>query len=256
MLFDEWGRGYSDAPTGVPYDDRLYTTQILHATTSSELSWTRFSVIGYSLGGGISICFTSYFKDMVESLILLAPAGLVRPSRLGFQRFLPKIFPYIPEGVLDRGLRRRLQKPMYPRENKGKVDEVVTSEVTTNEPELAITPASLKYPEKTVLAATQWNIAQHLGFVHSFVSVVQYGPGGNLEKDWKRLAAQERRILILMASEDPIIVPYELQPDIEQVIQGSGTSIEWKTVEGAAHDFTSTDPEKLVEWISEFWKRM
>ena len=86
MMFDLPGRGYSDTPVPTPHSNRLYTTTILLALTSSPLSWTgngeRFSLIGYSLGGAIVANFTSYFPSLVSSLVLFAPGGLVRESRI------------------------------------------------------------------------------------------------------------------------------------------------------------------------------
>ena len=86
MMFDLPGRGYSDTPVPTPHSNRLYTTTILLALTSSPLAWTgngeRFSLIGYSLGGGIVANFTSYFPSLVSSLVLFAPGGLVRESRI------------------------------------------------------------------------------------------------------------------------------------------------------------------------------
>ena len=86
MMFDLPGRGYSDTPVPTPHSNRLNTTTILLALTSSPLAWTgngeTFSLIGYSLGGGIVANFTSYFPSLVSSLILLAPAGLIRQGRI------------------------------------------------------------------------------------------------------------------------------------------------------------------------------
>ena len=88
-------------------------------------------MIGYSLGGGISICFTSYFKSMVKSLVLLAPTGLIRPSRLGVQRFFPYLFSILPEPLLEILLKKRLQRPMFPKEN---TEDVATAEVISDKP--------------------------------------------------------------------------------------------------------------------------
>ncbi|CRK43248.1 hypothetical protein BN1723_005569 [Verticillium longisporum] len=54
MLFDFFGRGYSDSPTDVPHDARLYNTQLHLALASSPLPWSgadAFHLVGYSLGG-------------------------------------------------------------------------------------------------------------------------------------------------------------------------------------------------------------
>ena len=81
MLLDLWGRGYTDS-VDLIHDSRLYTIEILLAITSSPLCWTGsgsgFSLIHYSLGGGIAADFTRYFPEMVKSVVLLAPSALVR----------------------------------------------------------------------------------------------------------------------------------------------------------------------------------
>lgn len=48
MLFDLWGRGYSDAPYTY-YDETLYTNQV--ALLLQKVGWTKTNVIGVSLGG-------------------------------------------------------------------------------------------------------------------------------------------------------------------------------------------------------------
>ena len=84
MMVDLPGRGYSDTPVPTPHSNRLHTTTILLALSSSSLAWTgngeTFSLVGLSLGGGIVANFASYFPSLVSSLVLLAPSGLVRQS--------------------------------------------------------------------------------------------------------------------------------------------------------------------------------
>ena len=46
MLFDLFGRGYSENPGDLPHDLRLFTTQILLVLSSSPLSWMKFSLVG------------------------------------------------------------------------------------------------------------------------------------------------------------------------------------------------------------------
>ena len=103
MIIDLFGRGYSDDPSDLKHDSRLYITQILLAIASSDLAWTGtngFSIIGYSLGGGISAAFTDTFPGLVDSLILLAPSGVVRLKQIAWSsKFL-----YQAEGVLPEPL--------------------------------------------------------------------------------------------------------------------------------------------------------
>jgi len=128
---DLWGRGYSDSPADLEHDSRLYASQILLAITSSPLSWTGtssgspsgFSLLGYSLGGGIAASFASYFPAMVNSLILVAPAGLIRKKHMSVRSRFLYYMGIVPEALLKWAVKKRLEAgPMYRDENKEKLE--------------------------------------------------------------------------------------------------------------------------------------
>ena len=58
--------------------------QVFFALASSSLSWTGagsnggFSIIGFSLGGGITMSFVARFLYLVNSVVLLAPVNILR----------------------------------------------------------------------------------------------------------------------------------------------------------------------------------
>merc|ERR1711939_490176 len=108
LLFDLFGRGYSDS-VDLPHDVRLYSTQILLAITSSPIPWTPggFSLIGYSLGGGIAAEFAVAFPGMVKDLVLLAPGGLFRSEHFGWQTRL-MYSGFIPDAFIEWIVRGRL----------------------------------------------------------------------------------------------------------------------------------------------------
>lgn len=115
------------------HDNRLYASQIMFAITSSDVEWKSFNLVGYSLGGAISIDFSSYFPKMVDSLVLLAPAGLIRPEHFGFGSKLLYSSGIIPESLLLWFLKRRLQagpirSPPKAVANKPNVEDVVKAE--------------------------------------------------------------------------------------------------------------------------------
>ena len=55
---------------------------------SSSLSWlgsdNSFSIVGYSLGGPISLAFAGAFPESVRSLVLFGPAGLLHRLPEGY----------------------------------------------------------------------------------------------------------------------------------------------------------------------------
>ncbi len=87
--------------------------------------------MGYSLGGGIAANFASYFPNMVRSLVLVAPSGIIRPRHMsGRSRFLYSMG-LVPERLVNWIVYRRLKAgPMYRDENKkANVGTVVSAEV-------------------------------------------------------------------------------------------------------------------------------
>lgn len=161
MMLDLPGRGYSDTPVPTPHSNRLYTTTILLALTSSPLPWTgngeTFSLIGYSLGGGIVANFTSYFPSLVFSLVLLAPAGLVRQSRITLMNKILYNTGLINVTILERmvmGRMRRGEPPTRPNkpQEKPSIEVVVGGEMPKDRAEDVPAPPALSRirPEATI----------------------------------------------------------------------------------------------------------
>lgn len=89
---DLWGRGYSDTPLGIPHDSRLFGLQIFFAAASSSVSWIGeesggFSIVAFSLGGGIAMAFAADFYNLVNSIVLLAPGGIIRRLPAEYESF-------------------------------------------------------------------------------------------------------------------------------------------------------------------------
>ncbi|EXJ96097.1 hypothetical protein A1O1_01223 [Capronia coronata CBS 617.96] len=271
MLFDLFGRGYSDNPVDLPQDARLFTTQILLALASSPLSWTgkdsgKFSLMGYSLGGGISAAFTSYFPDLVDSLVLVAPAGLIRPAHISRTSRIIYSEGIIPEPILQRLIRRRLRQPLATPANagdskgqKGDATEAVHAEVNLESNSQAA--LSKIRPHVTVEAAVLDQLTVHPGFVPAYVSSMRYGPVRSQHDRWRiigdRLSRQnqekgtQKKVLIVCGATDPIIIRWELEEDATEVLSGN---VEFVVLD-ARHDVPITKPDQIVEHLVDFWRR-
>ncbi|KAI9732074.1 MAG: hypothetical protein M1818_007669 [Claussenomyces sp. TS43310] len=257
MLMDLWGRGYSDSCADLQHDDRLYSTEILLAVTSSSLSWIGgpdggFSIVGYSLGGGIAAAFTSYFPQMVKSLVLMAPAGLIRPVHMSGSSKLLYSTGFVPERLLQWSVRKRLQTPLYANENKKTdVRDAATAEVEGGaEFSFQDAPLSKTRPDLTVVAAVRWQLRAHQGFVHSFMSSIRYAPIVGQHESWRRLGLRDDKTLIFAGTTDPIIYVEELRDDAEATV--GKDKIEYRVIEGA-HDFPITNADEIVGIVCDFW---
>lgn len=260
MLFDLFGRGYSDGPTAVDYDDGLYCSQIMFVISSSDLDWTTFSLIGYSLGGGIVSSFASYFPKMIESLVLLAPSGLLRAEHIGSVNQFLYSSGIVPESVLLWFVKRKLQAgPMHNgnvKQNKPNIEDTVNAEAKTAG-SIQDAPLSKTHPNLAVLPAVKWQVAHHHGFVNSFLSSLRYAPISGQEATWKRLdriLSGHRKgsltVLVITGSSDALIIPGELKADLSKLI--GAEHYRWILVDGG-HDFPSTKSVETVERISDFW---
>lgn len=218
MLLDLWGRGYSDSPD-LPHDSRLYTTEILVAITSSPVAWTPsgFNVVGYSLGGGIAADFAAHFPALVKGLVLLAPAGLMRPEHFGWSSKLLSSG-LIPDPLLEWIVRRRLtggppntttaQKLMKSKSAATATPEAVLAAEEVKDDstkDFNSVPLSKNRPNVTVASAVKWQIANNEGFIRSFVSSIKYASIAGKAEVWKSLGELEGKVLIIAGSTDPIM---------------------------------------------------
>ncbi|KAH7364458.1 prolyl aminopeptidase-like protein [Rhexocercosporidium sp. MPI-PUGE-AT-0058] len=255
LLFDLFGRGYSDS-VDLPHDVRLYSTQILLAITSSPLAWTPegFSLIGYSLGGGIAAEFAVAFPELVKGLVLLAPGGLVRSEHFGWQSRV-MYSGFLPRGLVEWIVRGRLggrpeerpvmkmgreDDPSFGDELKGNRDPKFESAVVVK-----------ARPEFTVADVVGWQLDKHRGFIGSFVSSMMWGPIEGPRPKWRVLGEREEKVLVIVGEGDAIVLVDELRVDVEEAV-GAGR-VEYRVLEEEGHEFPITVPEMVVKEVSEFW---
>ncbi|KAI0015390.1 Alpha/Beta hydrolase protein [Xylariomycetidae sp. FL0641] len=258
MLFDLWGRGYSDTPLNCRHDVRLFAQQIMLAVMSSPLSWTgsgnTFSLVAFSLGCPISLAFTGMFPDSVRSLVLLGPAGLIRT---------------LPDEYLD--LMRQPELAPFSdvlREKVGKALGVSPSP----------SPASIRRGERQESspgrgpsrvdrtfdpgAIVQWQFDQHHGHVHSFHNTVRYGPLWHCESIYGKvcdiIAGRTRpdvplhktKLLVFFGQDDDVVVGSETNEDILKLLPSEHLRVEY--VPGG-HGFPYPNSEKITQTMLSFW---
>lgn len=74
LVYDLYGRGYSDRPSG-PQDSTFFVDQLEELLADQGVK-DDFTLIGYSMGGAIATAFAAQHPDRVRQLVLLASAGL------------------------------------------------------------------------------------------------------------------------------------------------------------------------------------
>lgn len=282
LLFDLFGRGYSDGVGDVPFDERLFVTQALCVLASSELAWTGqgrrddqgFHVVGYSLGGGIAVHLATTLPDTVKTLVLLAPAGLIREENFGAAVKFVFRSGWVPEGLLEVVTRWRLKRPIAEsakRKAKGgaggkgsaspppqarpaqlpgekAVEATVTSEIAD-----AAGPEAQNALQRRVLAFVNWQVANHAGFVPAFMSTLRHAPMLNQHAAWRRLADRKPgTVCLVFGVGDEIVSEEDYREDALPLVGGEGHVVWAKSVDGA-HDFPMVQPEETLRRIYDFW---
>ncbi|KXL41663.1 hypothetical protein M433DRAFT_150360 [Acidomyces richmondensis BFW] len=280
MLFDLFGRGYSDTPDPKIYrqDINLFTSQILLVLSSSKLSWTgssKFTLVGYSLGGGIGASYTSYFPNHVESLILVAPGGIIRSHHIGTSSRL-LYSNLLPRPLVEYYIRRRLTgssaPPMSEEESRMGQLQAAVSEVPHGHPAHAADSIAPIFPDRPRISpayTVAWQTECHTGFLSAFISSIQHAPITDAHDRWRligsRLSAQEAssnldqigglkegQVLILLGKQDNLIIADEVEADATECLGKGNVKIVKLT---GGHDLPIVNAQGCVDAIIDFWTR-
>lgn len=256
-MLDLWGRGYSGTPLGVRYDVRLFTAQTLLALTSSQISWMgngiTFSLIGYSLGGPISLALAGTFPSSIRSMVLLGPAGLLRTLPAGYDD--PLLLN--PDGApSQQAIRDKVQEVLG----------VAPSGPLLNISETAHTVPPLVFPSRVketfdLGAVLQWQFDRNEGHVHAFQDTVRFGPLQHQESVWAKVCdifagkthpespLHNSTLLVYFGQDDVIVMGSETTEDIIKLLPADHLKIEY--VPGG-HSFPFPNSETIARGIISF----
>lgn len=276
---DLFGRGYSDAPKDLPYDTRLYNSQILMVLASSTPSWSSFILVGYSLGGCLAVSFARYFPQRVKALALVAGAGLVRPYHVGWQSKLLYESNLLPDWFVRWLVRRRIRpSSAEPATAAGGTDMIAAESKTTTRSGngdasggQGFDSASIsKYrPHVSVSSVVAWQIDCHNGFITAFLSTIRNAPIYTPQPDWNVLSsilAERRRVdkgtrpeglekgklLLVLGKDDPVVVPLETIEDAETALGKDGFEA---VILDAGHELPITLSAEVAGCIDDFIRK-
>ncbi|KAI0254868.1 alpha/beta-hydrolase [Lactifluus subvellereus] len=215
LLYDLYGRGYSDAPE-ITYDASLYATQL--ALLMQHVKWPKAYVAGVSMGGGILAAFTSFFPDLVDSKVaFIAPTGLVESKDLSrTTKFMSS--PFIQTMTSSAPFRFYLQR-LANCSSSDPVSEIVRIQ------------------------------SAHLpGYNAAIASSLRDGPIRGLHESFEKLGTSNRKILLIWGTADNT-VPYKYATRVQKLLPQS----ELITIRGGRHDLTVSHPETIVSEFARFF---
>lgn len=267
---DLWGRGYSDTPIGVPHDSRLFGMQIFFAAGSSSLSWTGaesggFSIVAFSLGGGIAMAFAADFPDLVNSIVLLAPGGIIRRLPAEYEN----VFLHYPSLLPSSYLRNLVGKILGLKVSHSPINCKAIDAQGEMEPEIAQEKQVMGRRVLDIPGIVQWQFDNHQGFIHSFISTHQYGPIKDQHSDWKKVCTVVKgdtaqtsplsyssklfnsKMLVIFGEGDNVIRAEEVSADLLKMF-GDSEHVEFKVVAGG-HGFPVPSSVEVAKHILDFW---
>ncbi|TGZ81903.1 alpha/beta-hydrolase [Ascodesmis nigricans] len=232
LTFDLYGRGNSDAPADLPHDERLFTAQALFALGASELHWDKFTIFGYSLGGGIAVAAAETLKERLEAMILVAPAGILHRNTMGLLLRLGRKG-YVPNALATFIARTRRLKRLEVKERLVKAGE--------------------RDPATDISMAAEWQADHHPGFFPSFISSFRYGPIYERQEEWRRVGEmvvgeKGLKVGVLMGEKDDVI-DLRLLPEMVGLLGGE-ERVRGEVLKGAGHDLVSARPQEVAEFVA------
>jgi pimeloyl-ACP methyl ester carboxylesterase len=273
LLFDLFGRGYSDGVGDLPHDERLYVSQALCVLASSELAWTGqgedegFHLVGYSLGGGIAIHLAAAFPGVIKTLVLLAPAGMIREENFGAVAKIIFRSGWVPEGLVEIMTRWRLKRPIAEsakRKPKGGLsgastpkshlpgDQAIETTVTSEIADAAV-PEAPGPLQRQVLKYVNWQVRNHEGFVPAFMSTLRYAPMINQHETWRKISRRESKTTcFIFGVGDEIVNDEDYREDVLPLV-GGDKNVFWPDPVPGGHDFPMSHPDQTLERIWRFW---
>ncbi|KAH8654934.1 Alpha/Beta hydrolase protein [Tricladium varicosporioides] len=229
LIYDNWGHGLSSTPL-TPHVPGLFHSQILHLL--SHLQWTSAHILGYSLGGIIAASFARYHASLVESLVLVAPAGLLRKSRLSaWARFVEwggwgwgwegvsarKIYGFIGPGVVEEGWEEKFKV-------KG-LDAI---------------------PREAVQV---WEREKHSGHMLSLISSYRYSGIYDSHDTYTSIAKSGITTLTLLGENDGFFEVEYMKKELELLAWLGKVQV----VNGVGHGIVAEKTKEVKDYVLAFW---
>lgn len=218
LRYDLFGRGFSDRPK-LRYNIDLFCKQLRELLDT--LGFEQINLMGLSMGGPITITFTTRHSERVKKLVLIDPAG-ARPvtiSRILKAATTPG-FGELALGLFGRGqLVKGVESDFY---DPAHVKEFVNMYMV-----------QLKYK----------------GFIRAILSTVRNGMLGSFGETYKQVGAQKTPVLLFWGKDDKT-VPFAHSNDIRAVIPKT----QFHAFENCGHIPHYEKPEEVNPLLFEFMK--
>jgi len=225
VLYDHFGHGLSSTPL-VPHVPALFHDQIIQLLR--HLKWPSAHLLGFSFGGSTITSFTALYPDLVQSLVVVAPAGLLRSATLTEQGAS-----YLKGGAgVDEGMA---------------TDWIV--DFVSGGP-LIVSPdwkANFAKGEISGEPIQVWEREYHKGHIPSLVAIVRDGGVCDMHQHFKKASQSSIRRLAVVGDLDDFCTEQDLRSvGFEDVV----------VVPRAGHGLVRQRVSEVARPIIEFWRSL
>jgi pimeloyl-ACP methyl ester carboxylesterase len=223
VLVDLWGHGLSDTPL-VAHDAALF--HALLEALMEQLEWKDAHFVGYSFGGSTTASFAAAKPERVASMVLVAPAGLIREE--GYDELQRS---YLHGG---EGLEERAQAWILELLEGG---------------ELIIPPdwkERVGRGELVAEAVKDWQLKKHDGHAASVVAIFRDGGAFNKHADFAKAANTGIKILCVLGELDGVCSVQDLDHvGMRNVV----------VVPQGGHAIVRERVSEVAQLIEDFWNK-
>ncbi|CAK5276984.1 unnamed protein product [Mycena citricolor] len=246
LLYDLYGRGYSDAPRGIDYDTQLYVTQL--ALLLQHVGWTKTRIAGISMGGAIAAAFVDMFPALVErDVVLIAAAGILQSSDLSrTSKFMssPLVQTLAANPLIYSYLRRLAAQ------RTADWDGIESQDPSSSRrpPVSALDPAPIH-------ALVRLQSAHLAGFNWAVSSSLRSGPVVGLEWAYQSPEWAGKRVLLVHGTADDTVPAAHATRIREHIETASATrkpQVQVIHIEGATHSLTWTHAPEVGRAVGRF----
>ncbi|KAF3909257.1 hypothetical protein ABW20_dc0105727 [Dactylellina cionopaga] len=209
-----------------------------------------FNILGYSLGGGITVSFASQFPHLVSSVAVVSSAGLLPYSIAPFGMKC-SLHPWVPVWLADKLLTTKLKgEEEAPSDMNDVADTVAIKRAVGTEP-------------VDIFSVIRWQNRHHKGFMNGYVNSMRNAPIFDRVEEWREIGRLLRdgafagqsgkkggKMLVLYGDKDDITPPMLLDRVIDCVGE---EQVKSAIVEGGGHEIIVYQWDRVLRELTEFW---
>lgn len=231
MIYDLWGHGLSSTPL------ETHSPALMHAQIYEllvHLKWVEnVNLIGFSLGGSIAATFAAIHGGLVESVVLVAPAGLWRKSERSYWDVVST------DGFGLPGFEWLRRNTIM--SNIHGVNPIVEERWKER----------LMNAEVDSVPVEKWEREEHKGHAASVVSMWNYSVFDQHDS-YAKLAEKGTKVLVILGEKDGVFEPDYSKKELKKL----GWKGEIQIVDGATHQIIRAHRKEVAALCIDFWGKL